>query len=107
MENIFTDYEVIDNYLVNTQLKTIGFMVLYMYGADQSHYTNNEFNISIRMKLEHLNITHVPSVDHMIMDYKYVNSDLNKSIKHWRGLKFIDAFNFINDGVYNSSSHLD
>lgn len=67
----------------------------------------NELNRTIRTKLEHLNITHVPAVDHMIMDYKYVNSDLNKSIKHWRGLNFIDAFNFIENGVYNASKHMD
>jgi len=39
-----------------------------MYGSDQSHYMDNELNRTIRTKLEHLNITHVPSVDHMIMD---------------------------------------
>jgi len=43
----------------------------------------------------------------MIMDYKFVNSDLNKSIKHWRGLKFIDAVNFFDNDIYNAIAHTD
>lgn len=40
-----------------------------MYGSDQSHYEGqNVKHRDVRSKLESVNITHLPSVDNMMMD---------------------------------------